>query len=78
MAKAYVRPENHGVSLPAMPSTPISPNGTLSRRNVWGEFAMKLRAVFKAKVPTGYEDHDGFHYGARQTAHEIDSTPNQG
>ncbi len=29
----------------------------------FGEFSAKLRTVVASRVPTGYEDETGFHYG---------------
>ena len=32
-----------------------------------GRIMVKLRRVFETRVPVGYEDEDGFHYGADST-----------
>lgn len=73
MAKAYVRPENHGVSLPVVPSSPLPTTDSVSRKNLWGEFTCKLRTAFQSEVPTGYEDQEGFHYGAKQAGSGLNS-----
>lgn len=72
MAKAYARSEEHGVSLPMLPSAslPLSE----CRKNAWGEFTACIRSVFSSRVPKGYEDQEGFHYEADQSGCELPQT----